>query len=135
MRWLLRIATGLAVLVIAVVAVISLIPSERVAALAASEFQRLFGRELQITGEVKTRLWPVLGVETGPVTIANADWSDADAPMFTAEKLVIGVNAASLLGVPCRSRPSRLPAPHWFWNRRATGGRTGCSAGAAAAER
>ncbi len=98
MRWLLRIATGLAVLVIAVVAVISLIPSERVAALAASEFQRLFGRELQITGEVKTRLWPVLGVETGPVTIANADWSDADAPMFTAEKLVIGVNAASLLG-------------------------------------
>lgn len=98
MRWLIRVLVALCLFAILLIGVIATIPTEKVAQLAADEFKRLTGRELQFTGEVTPRFWPVLGVETGPVTIANADWSDADAPMYKADSMVIEINASALLG-------------------------------------
>jgi hypothetical protein len=64
-------------------------------------FATLFGKPLQemaLTGEVKPRLWPSLGVTTGPVSIANADWAASDQPLFSAESLSIDVNLGALMG-------------------------------------
>lgn len=97
MRWLLRALGALVLLVLLAVGLLALIPAEAVATRAAAEFQRLTGRALVIEGKVSPRFWPVLGVTTGPVTIANADWSD-EGPMLRAESLSIEINAASLLG-------------------------------------
>ncbi|WP_225028993.1 AsmA family protein [Xinfangfangia pollutisoli] len=98
MRWLFRALGALLVFALLGLGLLALIPSERVAQAAAREFQRLTGRELVIEGDVSPRLWPVLGVTTGPVRIANADWSTEEGPMFSAQSLVIEVNAAALLG-------------------------------------
>ena len=86
MRLILRL-TGV-VLVLAVLGVVGvlLIPAERVANAAARQFTALTGRQLQIEGSVRPSFWPDLGVRTGPVTIANADWSEA-GPMLQAEGL------------------------------------------------
>ena len=56
------------------------------------------GRKMALTGEVKPRLWPSLGVTTGPVSIANADWAESDKPLFRAESLSIDVNLGALMG-------------------------------------
>ncbi|VDC28652.1 AsmA family protein [Pseudogemmobacter humi] len=98
MRWLFRILGALLLLVVIAVGVVLMIPTERVAQMAADQFQRLTGRELRIEGDVSPRFWPVLGVKTGPVTIANAAWSEGEEPMFAADGLTIGINAAALMG-------------------------------------
>jgi AsmA protein len=56
------------------------------------------GRKMALTGEVKPRLWPSLGVTTGLVSIANADWAESDKPLFRAESLSIDVNLGALMG-------------------------------------
>ena len=80
MRWLFRVLGALLLAAFLGVGLLALIPSERVAQAAATEFQRLTGRKLVIEGGVSPRLWPVLGVTTGPVQIANADWAAAASP-------------------------------------------------------
>lgn len=98
MRWLVRAVGALLVLALVAVGLMALVPAERVAQVAAAQFQRLTGRSLQIEGEVSPRFWPVLGVTTGPVRIANADWSSESAPMFAADSLTIEINASALFG-------------------------------------
>ncbi|MBP9184847.1 MAG: AsmA family protein, partial [Fuscovulum sp.] len=97
MRWLVRVLGAVLLLVLLGLGLLALIPTDRIAARAAAEFERLTGRSLQIEGDVSPRFWPVLGVTTGPVTIANAAWS-AEGPMFRAESLKIEINASALLG-------------------------------------
>lgn len=97
MRWIIRgigVVLGLAALV---VAFILLIPGERIAAIATSQFQASTGRALTIEGDISPSLWPHLGVTTGPVTVANADWS-SEGPMLRAEALEIGIDMGSLFG-------------------------------------
>lgn len=96
MRWVIRVLSAVLVLVLLAVLTLVLIPSERIAALAGAEFSRLTGRELVIEGAVNPSVWPVLGVETGPIRLANAGWSEA-GPMLFAEGLSIGVDLAALL--------------------------------------
>ncbi len=98
MRWIVRFAVGLAVLVVLVLGLLALVPAERVAAAVSSQFETMTGRKLTLTGEVTPRLWPSLGVTTGPVSIANAEWAETTAPLFKAEGLVIDINYAALLG-------------------------------------
>ncbi|WP_050527470.1 AsmA family protein [Pseudorhodobacter aquimaris] len=95
MRWLVRIGAVLALLIVALVGVVFLIPSQKVADLAAAQFFKATGRALTVEGGVSPSVWPVLGVRTGQVRLANADWSDA-GPMLEAEGLAIGVDVASL---------------------------------------
>lgn len=97
MRWVFRVLSALVVLALLAVAALFLIPSEKIAGLAATEFERATGRALTIEGAVRPTLWPVLGVKTGAVTIANADWA-SDAPMLRAEALVIGLDMSAALG-------------------------------------
>ncbi|MCB6178280.1 AsmA family protein [Rhodobacter sp. Har01] len=98
MRWLVRALGALLVLALVGAGLLALVPAERVAQAAAAQFERLTGRKLEFDGEVSPRFWPVLGVTTGPVRIANADWSTEDGPMFAAESLQIEINATALMG-------------------------------------
>jgi len=98
MRWVIRVGLGLVVLVVLGAGLLAMIPAERVAALIATEFEASTGRKLTLTGEVTPRLWPSLGVTTGPVSIANADWAEDDAPLFAAEGLSVGISLGALFG-------------------------------------
>ena len=98
MRWMIRVGLGLAVLVLLALGLLALVPSERVAATVSAQFEAMTGREMVLQGDVKPRLWPTLGVTTGPVSIANADWASSDMPLFRAESLSIDVNLGALFG-------------------------------------
>ncbi|WP_135449290.1 AsmA family protein [Tabrizicola caldifontis] len=98
MRWIIRIGAGLAVLVLLALGLMAMVPSERVAAALSAQFEGMTGRKLVLEGEIRPRLWPVLGVTTGPVSIANADWAEGAAPLFRAESLAVEVNLSALLG-------------------------------------
>lgn len=120
MRWVVRALGALVLLALLAVGLLALIPAEAVSSRAAAEFQRLTGRALVIEGEVSPRFWPVLGVTTGPVTIANADWSD-EGPMLRAESLAIEINAASLLGGEVQILGLRAQRPEIVLERAADG--------------
>lgn len=95
MRWIVRIGSGLVMLAAVLVGLVFLIPSEKVADLAAAQFFKATGRVLTVDGAVSPTIWPALGVKTGAVRIANADWS-REGPMLAAEGLTIRVDMASL---------------------------------------
>lgn len=120
MRWVVRALGAIVLLALLAVGLLALIPAEAVASRAAAEFQRLTGRALVIEGEVSPRFWPVLGVTTGPVTIANADWSD-EGPMLRADSLAIEINAASLLGGEVQILGLRAQRPEIVLERAADG--------------
>lgn len=111
MRWILRVAVGLAVVVLVALGLLAMVPSDRVAAALSAQFEGLTGRKLQVTGEIRPRLWPSLGVTTGPVSIANADWAEGEAPLFRAEGLSIDVNLGALLGGEVRITGLSATAP------------------------
>jgi AsmA protein len=116
MRWVVRAVGAVLVLVLLAAGLLALMPKEKIAEVAAQQFQRLTGRALQIEGDVSPTFWPVLGVTTGPVTIANADWSD-NGPMFRADGLVIQINASALLGGEVRILGLRAEAPQILLER------------------
>jgi AsmA protein len=97
MRWIFRLLGAVVVLVVLAVAAVFLLPAEKIAGVALGKLETLTGRKVTLEGSVRPSVWPVLGVETGPVSMANADWSDA-GPMFRAEALEIGVDLAALIG-------------------------------------
>lgn len=98
MRWIIRVGVALAVLVLVGLGITTMVPSERIAAAVSAQFEAMTGRKMALAGEVKPRLWPSLGVTTGPVSIANADWATSDRPLFSAKSLSIDVNLSALLG-------------------------------------
>jgi AsmA protein len=110
MRWVFRVAGVLAALVVLGAAALLLIPSDRVAALAVGQFETVTGRKLTIEGGVTPTLWPVLGVETGRISISNADWSE-DGPMLTAEAMAIRIDANALWGGAVRITGLELTRP------------------------
>ncbi|MEM7321010.1 MAG: AsmA family protein, partial [Pseudomonadota bacterium] len=96
MRWLLRVCVILVAVGVIVIGGLLLLPGEHLARLAADQVKAQTGRDLTVDGDVRLSFWPVLGVETGPVSFANAEWA-GDAPMLTASGLSIGVAAPDLL--------------------------------------
>ena len=96
MRWIIRIAMALLVFVGILIGAVFLIPAEKVAALAAREFTKISGRELAISGSVSPSFYPVLGVKTGPISVANADWS-TEGPLLQAASLEIAVDLTALM--------------------------------------
>lgn len=98
MRWIVRVGVTLAVLLVLGLGLMAMVPSERVAQELSAQFEAMTGRKMQLEGEVKPRLWPSLGVSTGPVSIANADWAESGAPLFQAQGLSIDVNFGALWG-------------------------------------
>lgn len=95
MRWILRaLSLGITLAILAALA-LALIPGKKLADIAAARIELLTGREVTLSGDVKTKLFPRLSVTTGPITISNADWAET-APMVTAEGLSIGVQVMPL---------------------------------------
>jgi AsmA protein len=98
MRWIVRVGIALAVVVVLAFGLLATVPSERIAQAVSGQFEAMTGRKLEVLGEIKPRLWPSLGVTTGPVSIENAEWAESDQPLFRAEGLSIDVNLGALLG-------------------------------------
>ena len=88
---------GLLVLAIALpVLTFFLIPEERILAFVENQVETATGRAVTFEGGVSPSLWPELGVTTGPVEIANADWSDS-GPILRAERLHVAIDPLKLL--------------------------------------
>lgn len=95
---LIRILLGAVVLlVIGLVVLVIALPGERIARIAADQVKSYTGRDLVFEGDVGISWYPIFGVTTGPVSLSNADWSDA-GPMFRADSAAIGVDVLSLFG-------------------------------------
>lgn len=120
MRWLVRLVFALVALVILAAGALFLIPAEKIAGLAVGKFKDLTGRELVISGSVRPTFWPVLGVRTGAVEMANADWSD-QGPMFQAAGLDIAVDMAALIGGDVKVTAVELVDPVLVLERAADG--------------
>ena len=96
MRWVFRIIGTILVLVILAVGALFLLPADRIANLAARQFEAATGRALTIDGDVTPTFWPVLGARVEGVTLANVASSDA-GPMLRADSVDLGVDLAQLL--------------------------------------
>lgn len=120
MRWIVRGLAAVATLVMLSLAAVWLIPSEVVARMAATEFQRVTGRALTIEGGVTARIWPAPGVVTGPVTLANADWS-TEGPMLRAEGLAVTLDLGAALTGRVQLREVRLQGARLVLERGADG--------------
>lgn len=97
MRWVFRIAGAVGLALVAAVIGLLLLPNERIVRIATEQVEARTGRDMTVSGDVSMSFWPVLGVQTGPVTLGNADWAGSE-PMLSASGLSIGVSAADLLG-------------------------------------
>jgi AsmA protein len=95
MKWLLRILFLFVVAFGLVIGALLLMPGDKLAAILVEQVKKETGRDLTLSGDVNLSFWPVLGVETGPVTFGNASWAGPD-PMLSAESLAVGVDAAGL---------------------------------------
>lgn len=82
-------------LVVLLGAVLFLVPTERLAGIAAEQFRTATGRTLTIGGEVGLSVFPVLGARAQDVTIGNPDWADG-GDILRAGEMDIGVDVMSL---------------------------------------
>ncbi|MES0824494.1 AsmA family protein [Ruegeria sp. SCP11] len=103
MKWLLRILFLFVAAFGLVIGALLLMPGDKLAAILAEQVKSETGRELTLSGDVHLSFWPVLGMETGPVTFENAPWAGSE-PMLSAESLAIGVDASALLNGDLRIR-------------------------------
>ena len=112
MRWIVRVGVALAVVVVLAFGLLATVPSDRIAQAVSGQFEAMTGRKLEVLGEIKPRLWPSLGVTTGPVSIANAEWVESDQPLLRAEGLSIDVNLGAL------DAPDQLVPTYELWTVR-----------------
>lgn len=139
------VVTVLVLIGIALVGLV-LLPAEKIAGIAAARFEAATGRAMLLEGEVRPSLYPQLGVKTGRVSIANADWSEA-GPLLQADSLAVGVDLAALIGGDIRITEVQAVGPkilleigadgrgNWeFGAAKAGGGGGGGGSGAAPAE-
>lgn len=110
MRWLFRLLGLVLVLVIVLIVGVLMIPTDRIAAIAAQRFEAATGRQLTISGGLKPSFWPELGVTAGKVEIANASWSKA-GPMVTAGGFKVGVDPLALLSGEVKVNRIELDKP------------------------
>ncbi|WP_170409678.1 AsmA family protein [Ruegeria atlantica] len=96
MKWLLRILFLLVAVFGLIIGALLLMPGDKLATILAEQVRAQTGRDLKLTGDVNLSFWPVLGMETGPVTFGNAPWAGPE-PMLSAESLAVGVDAAALI--------------------------------------
>ncbi len=96
MKWLIRILFILIAVVGLTLGALLLMPGDKLGAILADQVRKQTGRELSLSGDVHISFWPVLGMETGPVTFGNAPWASPQ-PMLSAESLAVGVDAEALL--------------------------------------
>ncbi|WP_282094275.1 AsmA family protein [Epibacterium ulvae] len=96
MRWVIRGISALLFTAAALLGLLLLLPGEKIAGLAADQVEKQTGRKLTISGPVQFSLWPTVGIKADGVWFQNAGWAGPE-PMFQAERLNIGLDAADLL--------------------------------------
>ncbi|MGY6549658.1 MAG: AsmA family protein [Roseinatronobacter sp.] len=96
MRLLKALIAALIGILVLLVAALFLLPSDRIAQLAAVQFQAATGRSLTIGGAVSPSFYPVIGVTARDIRIGNPDWAGLD-PMLEAAEMDIGLSLAALL--------------------------------------
>lgn len=97
MRWIVRLLGLLIVVALAAIVSVFMLPGERIAKIAADQISNMTGRQVTMSGDTTVSFYPVLGISTGAVTVANAEWA-GETPMFQAESLKIGVEPQALIG-------------------------------------
>ena len=120
MRWIFRLIGAVVVIAAIGVGALFFLPGERIAAIAADQITKATGRKVTLSGETRISFYPVLGVATGAVEVANADWSDA-GPMLRADSLRIGVKPVALFGGDIRITGLETVAPEIRLERAADG--------------
>ncbi|MDA7428188.1 AsmA family protein [Primorskyibacter aestuariivivens] len=120
MKWLFRLIGIVVVLALVAVGSLLLLPGERLARIASDQLSAQLGRKVEITGDVSFSFYPVLGVSTGPVTVANADWA-GETPMLRAASAHIGLEALPLLRREVRVKALYADAPDVLLQRDAQG--------------
>jgi len=90
MKWIFRALGALFVLIALLVGALFLLPSDRIAAIAAERIAAATGRSVEITGPIRPTLWPQLGVRAEGLQLGNPDWVSEDT-MIAAEALAIRV--------------------------------------------
>jgi AsmA protein len=120
MRWVLRLLGLVVVLALVAVVSIMMLPGDRIARIAADQISSLTGRKVTMEGDTTVSFYPVLGISTGQVTVANAPWSES-GPMFTAQSLKIGVDPQALLGGDIRITGLEAVSPKILLERAAKG--------------
>jgi len=139
MRWVFR-AIGVVVsLLILGVAGLFLIPAERIAGIAAQQFEAATGRQLTISGSVRPSIFPVIGARVENVSMANAPWAES-GPMLQAEAVDLGLDLVALIRGTLVVRHFEAHGPRIVVERAAdgrlnwlfegAGGSTGASGGA-----
>ncbi|OWY06062.1 hypothetical protein B6V75_08215 [Thioclava sp. F1Mire-8] len=120
MRWLFRALALVVLIALSLGGALLLIPSTKIAQIAEARFEAVTGRKMTLSGTVHATIWPQLGVRTGPVEIANADWSK-DGPMLSAKGLQIGVDPGALMGGEIRVSKVDVLSPNILLERRKDG--------------
>lgn len=82
-------------LVVVLVGALFLVPTERLASLAAQQFEAATGRSLTIGGEVGLSVFPVVGARAQDISIGNPDWAGG-GDLLQAAEMDIGVDLMSL---------------------------------------
>ncbi|MEM1388278.1 MAG: AsmA family protein [Pseudomonadota bacterium] len=120
MRWILRLVLLVVIVVAVALGALFLLPTDRIARLATDRIEAATGRTVTIEGPIRPTLWPALGISTGPVTVANAPWSE-EGPMFAAKALTLSVDAAALIGGDIRITQIVAEAPQLVLERNEDG--------------
>jgi AsmA protein len=120
MRWIFRLIGAVVVMAAVGLGALVLLPAERIAQIAADQLSRATGRAVTLSGETTLSLYPILGVSTGAVEVANADWSGA-GPMLRAESLKVGVAPMPLLRGDIRITGLEIAGPRIRLERAADG--------------
>lgn len=120
MRWIFRLFGLITLVAIIVLGALFFLPGERIAKIAAEQISKATGRQVTMQGDTRISLYPILGVSTGAVEVANADWSEA-GPMLRASSLKIGVEPQALFGGDIRITGLEAVAPEIRLERAADG--------------
>ncbi len=96
MKWIIRFLFLIVAAFGLVIGALLLMPGDKLATILAEQVKAQTGRDLELNGDVKLSFWPVLGMETGPVTFGNAPWAGPE-PMLSAQSLAVGIDASALL--------------------------------------
>ena len=144
-RFLMKFVVAVLVLIGIALVGLFLLPAEKIAGIAAARFEAATGRAMVLEGDVRPSLYPQLGVKTGRVSIANADWSDG-GPLLEAESLAVGVDLSALIGGDIRITEVQAVSPvilleigedgrgNWEFGEVKTGSGSGGSGGGGSAQ-
>ncbi|MBZ8117122.1 AsmA family protein [Roseovarius sp. LXJ103] len=120
MKFLAKLIGFALVIVLIMVGALFFLPGDRIARIAADQISSITGRDVTMTGDTEISFYPVLGISTGPTTIAGAEWSDGPA-MLAAQSLKVGVDPLALLRGDIRITGLEVVEPAIYLERGADG--------------